>query len=63
MERRRLAVRGLGLAAFFVFFVFVDFAVFAVFVTACPASVAAAAGAEAPTPAASSGAGRTPARR
>ena len=34
MERRRLAVRGLGLAAFAVFFAFVDFAVFVVFASA-----------------------------
>ena len=37
MERRRLAVRGLGLAALVVFFAFVDLAVFAVLVASASA--------------------------
>ena len=37
MERRRLAVRGLGLAALVVFFAFVDLAAFAVFAVSASA--------------------------
>ena len=56
MERMRLAVRGLGLAALAVLLVFVEVAVFAGFVALCPSAVAESAAA---VPAISSGSGRT----